>query len=230
MRVASKDSGKTRRPSAVEIVACVAGLAMLAVFFQIRADQNAQREAGVNSFLAAHSAHASEVVTATPDPSSPSLDIPDQTLWSEQRIEAFAESHAVGGKPPLAVLNIERLAIQVPVYDGADENNLNRGVARVLGTARIDGMGNLGIAGHRDGFFRPLQDVENGDVIELMTPDGLVRYEVVKTHVVNPDDVEVLAPTAERTITLVTCFPFYFVGDAPQRFIVKAVALPVKST
>jgi sortase A len=203
---------------------------LLVAFFHIRADQDARREAGVEAFLAANPAAQSVSFTEQPF----DLDIPgnqpDQTLWSEKRIAAFAESHELGGDPPLAVLSIERLAIEVPVYDGADEHNLNRGVARVLGTARIDGDGNLGIAGHRDGFFRPLKDIQQGDLVELMTADGAVRYQVMQTLVVNPEDVQVLAPTDDRTITLVTCFPFYWVGDAPQRFIVKAVAQPHFST
>lgn len=150
---------------------------------------------------------------------------PDQTLWSEERIQAYQESLATGGDAPLAVLRISNLSIEVPVYDGEDEHNLNRGVARVRGTARIGRDGNLGIAGHRDGFFRGLKDIAMNDVIELQTHQGIESYRVVSTQIVKPSDVEVLAPTPdEKTLTLVTCYPFYFVGSAPERFIVKAVA------
>ncbi len=230
MRVAFGGDKKSGRPTIFEVGACCAGVVLLISFFQIRADQENQRKAGVEYFVAANTTSVTEPAQIAAGSLGLPSNKPDQTLWSEQRIEAFSESLAIGGEPPLAVLSIDRLAIQVPVYNGADEHNLNRGVARVLGTARINEHGNLGVAGHRDGFFRPLKDIATGDLIELMTPDGMVRYEVTKTSIVNPDDVEVLAPTSERTLTLVTCFPFYWVGDAPQRFIVTAIAQPVATT
>ena len=99
-----------------------------------------------------------------------------------------------------------------------------RGVGRVRGTARIDAPGNLGIAGHRDSFFRPLKDIRQGDRIELRTAGGIVTYAVDSISIVDPEEVSVLAPTQERTLTLVTCYPFYYVGHAPKRFIVKATA------
>lgn len=224
LRIASRFRRLISSPSVFEVVTFSVGLILLAAFFQLRADQESHRAFGVGAFLTEHS---QVVLASTGDLTSNSTissEQPDQSLWSEKRVEAYAESNALGGEPPLAVLSIEHLGIQVPVYDGADEHNLNRGVARVRGTARVGDEGNLGIAGHRDGFFRPLKDIQHGELVELMTPQGLVSYHVVQTRVVNPDDVEVLDPTDERTITLVTCFPFYWVGDAPQRFIVTAVA------
>ena len=116
------------------------------------------------------------------------------------------------------------MGLEVPVYNGADEFNLNRGVARIKGTARIDATGNLGIAGHRDGFFRGLKDIELGDGLVIETLSGAARYRVTSIEIVDPSDVWVLAPTEESTITLVTCYPFYFVGHAPQRYIVTAQA------
>jgi sortase A len=121
-------------------------------------------------------------------------------------------------------MKIDTLGIEVPVYDGADDFNLNRGVARISGTARIDRQGNLGIAGHRDGFFRGLKDIGVGDTIDLLTATGEVRYTVSSIVIVDPSDVSVLAPTEGATLTLVTCYPFYYVGHAPKRFIVKATA------
>jgi sortase A len=97
-------------------------------------------------------------------------------------------------------------------------------VGRIEGTAPVDRVGNLGIAGHRDSFFRPLKDIEIGDIMELQTGDGTVTYAVSSIEIVEPEDVFVLAPTAERTLTLVTCYPFYYVGHAPKRYIVKATA------
>jgi sortase A len=83
-------------------------------------------------------------------------------------------------------------------------------------------VGNLGIAGHRDGFFRGLKDLALGDEIELRSADRPDIYVVEKIQIVNPEDVSVLNPTRESSLTLVTCFPFYYVGSAPQRFVVHA--------
>ena len=113
----------------------------------------------------------------------------------------------------------------MPVYNGTDEINLNRGAGRIIGTARIDAPGNLGIAAHRDGFFRVLKDVELGDTLELQTHQGEKEFVVSSITIVDPTDVSVLAPTDQPTVTLVTCYPFYFVGHAPKRYIVKAELL-----
>ena len=86
------------------------------------------------------------------------------------------------------------------------------------------GGSNLGIAGHRDGFFRPLKDIALGDVMTLQTTRGTESFKVSSIDIVDPSDVSVLAPTETSTITLVTCYPFYYVGHAPKRFIVKATA------
>jgi sortase A len=86
-------------------------------------------------------------------------------------------------------------------------------------------MGNLAIAGHRDGFFRTLKDAAVGDRIELRTPSGVRVYEIEDMAVIEPNDVSVLRDTPDRALTLLTCYPFYFVGDAPQRFVVRAIAV-----
>jgi sortase A len=85
--------------------------------------------------------------------------------------------------------------------------------------------GNVGLAGHRDGFFRGLKDIQPGDEIEVEAIGRIDRYRVERTWIVNPEDVSVLDPTGEPSVTLVTCYPFYFVGSAPQRFIVRAVRI-----
>ena len=88
---------------------------------------------------------------------------------------------------------------------------------------RVPGQsGNVGIAGHRDGFFRGLKDVSAGDVLEVESLSGTDRYVIESITIVSPDRVDVLAPTAIPTVTLVTCFPFYYVGNAPKRYIVRA--------
>ena len=149
-------------------------------------------------------------------------DQPDQTLWSPERIAAWRNVVNTPGAAPLAVLRIPRLRIEAPVLEGTDEIVLNRGLGHIDETAAPGADGNSGIAGHRDGFFRGLKDIVVGNVIELETLHGTDAYRVERTWIVNPEDVSVLDPTPTRSITLVTCYPFYFVGSAPQRFIVRA--------
>jgi sortase A len=113
--------------------------------------------------------------------------------------------------------------LEVAVLEGTDEWTLNRAVGHIEDTARPGAPGNSGIAGHRDGFFRGLKDIRSGDVLEIETHTGIDRYRVERTWIVEPEDVSVLDPTSTPSITLVTCYPFYFIGSAPQRFIVRAV-------
>ena len=105
---------------------------------------------------------------------------------------------------------------------GTDEFTLNRAVGHIGDTALPGADGNTGIAGHRDGFFRGLKDIGPGDAIEVETLRGREVYRVERTWVVDPEDVSVLEPTPGRSLTLVTCYPFYHVGPAPQRYIVRA--------
>ena len=147
---------------------------------------------------------------------------PDTSLWARGRIAKYRESLRQESGPAIAVLSIPSIGLTVPVFDGTGPMVLNRGVGRIPGTARPGEAGNLGIAGHRDGFFRGLKDVAPGDTIVLETPRGRVRYEIQWVRIVDPSDVSVLAPSTERELTLVTCYPFYFVGRAPKRFIVRA--------
>jgi sortase A len=147
----------------------------------------------------------------------------DQSLWSTQRIKAWQSTLSLPRQMPLAVLRIPRIHLEVPVLEGTDDVTLNRGVGHIADTAAPGVDGNAGIAGHRDGFFRGLKDVAPGDAIEIETRRGIEMYRIERTWIVNPDDVSVLDPTPGSTLTLVTCYPFYFIGPAPQRFIVRAV-------
>jgi len=148
---------------------------------------------------------------------------PDLTLWSPVRIAAWRKASSEQAPAPLAVLRIPRLHLEVPVLPGTDDETLDRGLGHIEDTALPGADGNSGIAGHRDGFFRGLKDVVSGDVIEIDTRSGKDVYRIERTWIVNPEDVSVLEPTPERALTLVTCYPFYFIGSAPQRFIVRAV-------
>jgi sortase A len=147
---------------------------------------------------------------------------PDFSLWSAKRIQGYQESLASHFTPAMALLRIPRIQLEVPILEGTDDLSLNRAVGHIAGTARPGDSGNIGIAGHRDGFFRGLKDVSTGDTIEIMTQRGETTYVIDQITIVNPTDVSVLAPRARSSVTLVTCYPFYFVGSAPQRYIVQA--------
>jgi sortase A len=145
----------------------------------------------------------------------------DRGEWSSQRIRQFEEARGVPSEA-LARLDVPDAGLSVMVLDGTDAWTLNRAVGRIEGTARPGEDGNIGIAGHRDGFFRGLRHLEVGDPLMLTTLEGVAYYEVVELDIVSPVDVEVLGATDEPALTLVTCYPFYYVGDAPERFIVRA--------
>ena len=150
------------------------------------------------------------------------LGIPDFRLWSPKRIEAYQNSVTTNMPAPLGVLRIPSIVIAVPVLEGTDDLTLNRAVGHIDGTAAPGEEGNIGIAGHRDGFFRGLKDVHLGEYLDLYTERGNTRYIVDEIRIVPPEDVSVLAPRPRSSITLVTCYPFYFVGSAPLRYIVHA--------
>jgi sortase A len=146
----------------------------------------------------------------------------DFSLWSAKRVEAYKQSLANKVDRPLAVVRVPKIHLEVPLYNDTDDLTLNRGVGRILGTARVGEGGNLGIAGHRDGFFRGLKELGPGDEIDLLLTERSEAYVVDKIQIVYPEDVSVLNSTEVPALTLVTCFPFYYVGSAPQRFIVHA--------
>lgn len=148
---------------------------------------------------------------------------PELTLWSPQRIAAWQRTLTLPREEPLAVLRIPRIGLDVPVLKGTSDTTLDRGIGHIEDTAMPGTIGNSGLAGHRDGFFRGLKDVNVGDAIELQTLRETQTYRIERAWIVNPDDVSVLDPTPGQSITLVTCYPFYFVGSAPQRYIVRAV-------
>jgi sortase A len=150
---------------------------------------------------------------------------PDQSLWSDARVRAWRNAVNDPAPAPLGVLRIPRLHLEAPLLAGSDDATLDRGLGHIEDTADPGTDGNAGIAGHRDGFFRVLKDITEGDTIELQTLGGREVYRVERTWIVDPDEVSVLDPTPSRSMTLVTCYPFYFVGSAPQRFIVRAVSV-----
>jgi len=119
-------------------------------------------------------------------------------------------------------IEIARLGLSVIIVEGDDGKTLRRAAGHVPGTALPGERGNVGITAHRDTFFRPLRNIHRDDIITLTTLRGPYRYRVVSTKIVGPDDVAVLSSDGNQILTLVTCYPFYFVGSAPSRFIVRA--------
>jgi sortase A len=124
-------------------------------------------------------------------------------------------------------IDIRRLGLSVIVFEGTDQGTLEKGAGHLTSAAGMDqghlGQGNLVIAGHRDTFFRPLRAIRPADRITVTTPSGILAYRVISTEVVDPSDLRVIAPSQNPQLTLVTCYPFSFIGAAPERFIVHAV-------
>ncbi|HET9225880.1 MAG TPA: class D sortase [Thermoanaerobaculia bacterium] len=143
--------------------------------------------------------------------------------------DSFASLEQVQPEEPLedgelvGRISIPRIGVSAIVLEGVGKRELRRGAGHIPATPRPEEeKGNVGIAAHRDSFFRGLKDIQEDDEIELTTLDGTFRYKVRWTKIVQPTDVSVLEPTEEPALTLVTCYPFYFVGSAPKRFIVRA--------
>jgi sortase A len=203
----------------LERVLLIVGLILLAVYAVAKLHSEISTQLALRRFRA----QAQEARVRTQEiAKSRTGETLDFSLWSDKRVEAYMESLATKDGTPSAVLRIPKLHLEVPVYDGTDDLTLNRGVGRIIGTARLGETGNTGIAGHRDGFFRGLKDITPGDTMELMMLNRTDQYVVKTVQITSPEDVSVLQPTTKASLTLVTCYPFYFVGSAPQRYIVQA--------
>jgi sortase A len=203
------------------------GLALILVYASARIHTVVMYHAGLRSFARLSETGPSPVGDdAEQQPAAPV----GFRLWSANRVRAYSDALAVRVGAPLAVLSISKLGLCVPVFNGTDAMTLNRGAGRISGTARPGERGNIGIAAHRDSFFRGLKDVEVGDRIELAALHQKFVYTVDNIAVVTPSDVRVLQARSRPSLTLVTCYPFYFVGDAPQRYIVQASLVDSEQT
>lgn len=143
-------------------------------------------------------------------------------LPSEGESSSARPSPASSAGVLLGRLEAPTVKMSTAVLEGSDDATLSRGAGHIEDTPFPGQPGNIGIAGHRDTVFRPLRNIHVGEPLELTTADRLYRYRISKTIIVGPDDLYVLDPTREPTLTLVTCYPFEFVGHAPKRFIVQA--------
>ena len=203
--------------AAAEPVAWFAGLVCLVAWGALRVDSMTGARQELDRFAALQAAGRRQASAA------PQISAPDFTLWDEERITAWRTALNEPAPPPLGVLRIPKIRLEVAVLPGTGDFVLNRAVGHIDDTAVPGADGNSGIAGHRDGFFRGLKDIGPGAEIELETLRGREVYRVERIWVVAPEDVSVLDATPVRSLTLVTCYPFYHVGPAPQRYIVRAV-------
>lgn len=208
----------TKTLSGFERLLVLSGLLLIFAYVAVRIYSAVYSRATIRAFWRNQAVTSSQPGNSFPRNSG----IPDFRLWSPQRIEAYQASLIANVPPPLGVLRIPSLRIEVSVLEGTDDLTLNRGVGHIDGTPLPGEGGNIGVAGHRDGFFRGLKDVRVGDSVDLYTENGSSRYVVDEIRIVPPEDVSVLGPRSRPSITLVTCYPFYFVGSAPLRYIVHA--------
>jgi LPXTG-site transpeptidase (sortase) family protein len=148
--------------------------------------------------------------------------------WANQLFDHETREGAHREKPPtdgslLGRLTIPRLNLSAMVREGVRENTLSLALGHVPSTALPGQSGNVGVAGHRDALFRDLRGIRKYDLIRFETSSGSYLYQVSSTEIVDPSDVSVLQATRDSELTLVTCYPFYYIGSAPKRFIVKAL-------
>jgi sortase A len=143
---------------------------------------------------------------------------------------ASADSQIAAGNIPLGRIEIASIGLTAMIQEGTSNRTLQRGVGHITGTALLGKSGNVGLAGHRDTFFRKLRDIQAGDDIKLTTLTGSVLYRVDLISIVEPEDSGVLRDSGENILTLVTCYPFSYIGPAPKRFIVRARQILSRST
>lgn len=197
-------------------------MTLLAAYSAARFSIDRASDIALESFEHAQRIHVAAERSLKPQHSSESGDA-DMSLWSNARIASYRKANAAAASAtPLAVLRIPALSLRVPVFEGTDALALDRGAGYIEGTGKPGGAGNVGLAAHRDGFFRVLKDARVGQTIYLDLLDRTIEYRIAALHIVEPSEVGVLADVGSPRLTLVTCYPFYFVGPAPQRFIVRA--------
>jgi sortase A len=201
----------------IERLLLVAGVLMLAFYLAARIHRTVLSNADLQSFKSQQAASV-----AGPRPVTLTAGTPDFSLWSEKRVKEYQESLAAHFAPVIGILRIPKIHLEVPIMEGTDDLSLNRGVGHVAGTASLGENGNVAIAGHRDGFFRGLKDIVVGDQIEVVTLQGPATYTIDRITIVDRTDLSVLQPRSRPSLTLITCYPFYFIGSAPQRYIVQA--------
>jgi sortase A len=165
--------------------------------------------------------YAGARVSAARDQASWARELAQQTAARSLAPAAGAHRRVPKPRSLVAKLEVPRLGLSAIAREGVDERTLRSAVGHVPNTALPGERGNAAFAAHRDSYFRKLRHVRTGDRVVLTTPDGVFDYVVGETRVVEPNDISVLAPADESTVTLVTCYPFDFIGPAPKRFVVR---------
>jgi sortase A len=222
-------SSKLRRET--ERVLVVTGALLLIVFLAAQLHRTVMLRIEMDRFKEAVAREGKDAVPEKVETSWPIKSLPeDRSALALPRSPESTRTRITGSmtsvERPIAILRIPKLRLEVPVLNGTDAITLNRGVGRIQGTAFPGQPGNIGIAGHRDGFFRGLGNIRSGDKIELLTAKGTDTYVVDQTLITHPDDLSVLDSGARPALTLITCYPFHYIGPAPRRFVVEASRNP----
>jgi sortase A len=223
----------------VELVLVIIGVICLGYYgFQTLEARNFQRQqiADLEELLAAPAPNRVDASSGTeapaaltaPEAAPPIAPTPRKS--SDSRQEAPAGDAAVASRSALALLEIPRLNLSSAILPGDSADVLGVAIGHLPDTPRPWERGNSALAAHRDGLFRPLRNIRLGDEIRVRSEQGDQIYRVSETKVVMPDDLSVLQPTATPTLTLITCYPFNFIGSAPKRFIVHAERVDVPPT
>jgi len=195
----SRDLKRMRKPAeyflgAVAVIALGYCTAQYSAAAIHQSRQNARLDA-----LRAQSAQLDKTLSATPSPAA-----------------------VTSGPPPLGRIEIPRVGVSAVVDEGDSDSTLAESVGHLSGTALPGELGNVALAAHRDTYFRDLADIQNGDEIFFTTATAIYKYRVSDTLIVDPSDVGVLAPSTDSRLTLITCYPFHYIGPAPKRFVVVA--------
>jgi sortase A len=208
--------------------AALAALGWCAFVLTERHIFQARQDAALRRQIEAHAARGAESPVPAPPPPPPPAALPRESAESECDPEpAWVEPPPLPPPgTPVGRLEIPRLKVSAIVCEGTDDATLRLCVGHISGTALpSDGASNVALAGHRDSFFRRLGILRRGDVLRLTTPDGSRVYRVEWRGIVAPEDTEVLDPSVHPSLTLITCFPFRYIGAAPRRYVVRAVSL-----
>jgi LPXTG-site transpeptidase (sortase) family protein len=207
---------------------CYAAGVVLSGFFVVQLAQGeVERQSGISEFE--QIAQVGDAATAAENPSQESensfeqsVGDPDTSLWAAGRVADYQASLQAELPPVVGVLEVPSVGLKVPVYQSNSELVMDRGAGIIDGMSYPHEPGNIGISGHRDGYFRVLKDIKPGDPIVLQTLEGPKHFRIDATEIVAISDKHLLQDTQDQQVTLVTCYPFYFVGHAPKRFIVTA--------
>jgi sortase A len=204
------------------------------VVLDARFSQNAQSRQFDAALLAAHTSAAADLSARSASVTDLAATTPLMPAFPEGGDAAKNSASVAAGILPLGRIEIASIGLTAMIEEGTGRQTLQRGVGHILGTSLLGASGNIGLAGHRDTFFRKLRNIHEGDEITLTTLAGATVYRVELISIVEPQESSVLRDSGENLLTLVTCYPFSYVGPSPKRFIVRArqvvVSPPVMSS